>query len=452
MSAITCQTVEPWNQAVAAGAIPEGGYHFRGINHDLTADWITRNYSVLYFAENGRLMVYDKGVYCEHGELLIKGALNRVFSGCSKNNGKALLTNNDQKEIISRIQTNSVMSMNVLYENGPYVNIENGVLNLETLEISEHTPFLYFLNKSPVRFVEGAECTAFKEFEEQALDKKYHPALEELLGYALWPDYRIQKAFMLLGPKRAGKGTFLRVLVSLVGDVNCSHVSLQDLAGNRFKVANLFGKMVNSFGDLPKTTVLDVGIFKSLTGEDYLEGERKFEGAFNFMNRAKLVYSANSLPALKEVDDAYFGRWGIFPFERSFFGSEDADLTRKLTTPAEMSGVLNLALAGLQRLKAQGWKFSYMHDGSKVYQRASNPVIAFLEEGYQASSTSSIAKSQLIAEFNGWAKVNGFAPAASTIAFSKAIKEQSVIPLDECKRGPMNEQVECWMGIMKNPS
>ncbi len=434
---------------IEAGAIEAKFGKFSGINHDIAADWINNRHSTIYFAENGQLLVYDNGVYQTCGEIIIKGSLNRVFHGCSKINGKSLLVKNDISEIIARVQVENAQPLNIIDDIGPYVNLENGYINLETLELSEHTPDIPFMNKCPVRFVDGAECPEFMEFLDQSLDKEYHPALEEWFGYNLWPDSCAQKAMLFHGPKRTGKSTTIKVLEAMIGKNNCSHVSLQELATNKFKIANLFGKMANTYGDLPKAMVIETGQFKNLTGEDTIEGEQKFKNPFNFYNKAKMTYSANDVPMLKEADDAFYGRWLILPFANSCYGREDTSLTRRLTSPEELSGVLNMALGGLDRLRSNGWHFSSTLSGSEVYERMSNPIVAFLD-GYQASDISRISKTDLARDYGEWAKGEGMPPMPSIIAFNKAMKAQNVIPVEESYYIVGDVRVEGWVGIIKN--
>ena len=439
-------------EEVIAGAIPDIPPYFKGVNHDKATDWINNEHSIIYFAENGQLLVYENGVYKPCGEIIIKGSLNKIFSGCCKQSGRSLLTKNDINEIISRVQITNVRSLSILDDIGPYVNLENGYINLETLELLEHTPDKPFMNKCPVRYVDGVECPVFREFLDQSLEKEYHPALEEWFGYNLWPNYCVQKAMMFYGPKRTGKGTTIRVLEAMIGRDNCSHVNLQELAINKFKIANLFGKMANTYGDLPRAMVIDTGHFKNLTGEDTVEGEQKFKDPFNFYNKAKMTYSTNYIPMLKEADDAFYGRWVILPYQNSCYGHEDVTLTKRLTTPEELSGILNMALSGLDRLRSNNWQFSYTLSGSEVYERLSNPIVAFLQDGYQASDIGKISKTDLYRDYGEWAEKNNMPPMSSMIAFNKLIIAQTVIPVIGCWISlRTGKQIEGWIGLMKNP-
>jgi putative DNA primase/helicase len=437
--------------ALDAGAIQGLNGTFSGINNDEAADWLMNNRNIIYLERAGRILVYENGIYVD-GDALLKKDLYDVFKGCKNASKKAIISMHGVKEILGRVKANSVEPATIFTCDPNLVNLDNGVLNLQTLEVVEHSPDYYFLNKLPVRYDPAGECPNFIEYRNQTLESKYHPVLEEIIGYILWGDCRAEKAFMLWGDKRTGKGTMVKILNCLIGQDNCSSVQLQELATNRFKIVNLFGKKLNTFGDLPRTVVMDVGQFKALTGGDLVEGEYKGVQSFTFFNRAKLLYSTNYLPILREYDDAYYNRWIILRYNNSFFGKEDASLKDKLTTPEELSGILNLGLKGLARLKVNNWQFSTTEDFGKLYLRGSNPVAAFLEDEYQeCDGISYVPKAKLLSDFSRYARENKLDPISSATMFGKKIKEQSVIPVESGWRGTQGNQVEVWVGLIKKP-
>ena len=93
-----------------------------------------------------------------------------------------------------------------------------------------------------------------------------------------------------------------------------------------------------------------------------------------------MVFSANKIPDSDDTSHAYYKRWLILPFEKSFTeGTKDIDLIHKLTTPEELSGLLNLALVGLKQLeKDGGFRDIPVEDVKRDYERKSNTVKAFL--------------------------------------------------------------------------
>jgi len=109
---------------------------------------------------------------------------------------------------------------------------------------------------------------------------------------------------------------------------------------------------------------------------------------------------------------------------------------------------LNWSLKGLDRIRTAGWKFTTNIDSAKLYRRASNPVVAFLEDKCEASEDGYIPKNDFVVAYNEYAKTNKLPPAASKIAFGKDMKNQTVIPVTEGFRSSKEgKQVECWIGI-----
>jgi len=427
--------------------IPDGK-HIKGINYDKAAEMILQNAHILRLAETGANYIYIGGVYLPIGWGYLEQQLYENFKGIAKKNGQAVNNSGTINEILNQAFSRKTISMDSLLSRTPMLNVENGLLDLNTKVLIEHDPDYLMLSQMDVEYDPDAECPMFMDFLDGALAPEYHDSMGELFGYTLWPDHNIQKAFMLLGPRRSGKGTMLRVMQALIGELSTSHIGLQQLCNDRFARAELFGKMLNTFGDLPRDPIRDTGFFKAVTGEDSIMAERKFGQPFNFKNIAKLVYSANYAPGLKgSDDDAFYGRWIIFPFENSVYGHEDPHLTEKLTTPAELSGILNWALDGLSRLRDNGWKFSYTDDAAAIYRRKSKPESAFLEDCCEADEISYVPKADLVKAYNEYAKSLGLPPASSKKAFGTYMLDQTIVPVETYHPMVDGRQVEAWRGI-----
>lgn len=418
-----------------------------GINTEIVSDMLLQDYHILHLVENNITYIYKNGVYCTDAKSYLKKMLYEIFAGTHNQAWMPVMTEREAKQILDRTCSMASTTIESLQGKNRLLNLENCVLNLDNMVVYDHSPEFKLITKLPVDYDPDARCPKFMEFLEQAIDTKYFDVVSEMMGYTLWPDYNAQKAFMFLGPKRTGKSTLIRVIEALNGHSNCSHVSLQDLVGQRFPRARLFGNRLNTYGDLPATAMSDVGIFKNVTGEDEIDAEYKGSQIFSFRNTAKLIYSANRLPMIKVDDDAFYNRWVIIPFENSFYGHEDTHLTEKLTTPEELSGILNFALSGLIRLKKNDWHFSDKISSGTYYRRKSNPVLAFLEECCECSDSDYVVKAELLGAYNSWASVNGHPPAASKKGFGTIMQDQTVIPTDTCQPKVGDRQVEAWSGM-----
>jgi phage/plasmid-associated DNA primase len=103
-----------------------------------------------------------------------------------------------------------------------------------------------------------------------------------------------------------------------VGPENVSHLSLQKLEADRFAPARLYGKLANICPDLPSERMLGSAVFKAITGCDRITGEFKYQDSFEFTPFARLLISANHLPASRDASKAFFDRWLMIPFHAGF--------------------------------------------------------------------------------------------------------------------------------------
>ena len=129
-------------------------------------------------------------------------------------------------------------------------------------------------------------------------------------------------------------------------------------------------------------TQKQAGWGKRATGGGSISGEYKFGNQFSFHNYSKLTFACNRIPDVKDFDDAaYFARWMIIRFERTI-EKKIPNFIKTLTTDAERSGLFLLAMAGLERLLAQGG-FSYAKnaiDTKKEMLRSGSSIAMFAAE------------------------------------------------------------------------
>ena len=172
----------------------------------------------------------------------------------------------------------------------------------------------------------------------------------EILGDLLTPDRSVQKAICLLGEGGNGKSVFLDLATHFVGAENVCHLSLQRLEADRFSAARLYGKLANICTDLPGERLSSSAMFKAITGCDRITAEVKYRDSFEFTPFARLLFSANRLPASSDASQAFFDRWLIVPFANRF------RQTRARDTPAHTRGPIVCAERAERRTEqGAGW-------------------------------------------------------------------------------------------------
>ena len=237
--------------------------------------------------------------------------------------------------------------------------------------------------------------------------------IQEMLGYFLIPVNSAQKCFVIVGVASAGKSVLLRVLNDvLLGKQNVSNVSWQAL-NERFKTAELFGKLANIFADLPTKNIDDNGIFKALVGEDYLTVEKKNKNPFSFQSTARLLFSCNSIPKnYGDRSEGFYRRLIIIRFNHAVpIEKRDPQLVEKFR--AEADGIFLFALEGLKRLMDNHYMFSET-DANKEelqqYREESDSVLSFVKEYCQLDDSYSSGSTELFNAYKGYCEECGLKP------------------------------------------
>lgn len=311
------------------------------------------------------------------------------------------------------------------FNRNPYlVNVRNGLLDIRDMSFKEHTPSYLSTVQLNVEYNPQVDCPQFKKFLNEVLDCKLIPLVQEIVGYLLTTNTASQKAFVFWGPARTGKSTLLWVVeYLLLGKKNVSNIPWQEI-GDKFKTAELLGKLANVFSDLPSKSIDDTGIFKVVTGEDYLMAEKKNKNPFKFKPFARLVFSCNELPR-NYVDrtEGFYRRLIIVPFSRQIEKSK-IDKSLKYKFQREKEGILNWALEGLKRLYENNFEFSEneLTDGvKKEYKRENNNVISFVEECCELDGLFSCSRIEIYEAYKEFCVEAGL-KALSQIKFNKELE------------------------------
>ncbi len=232
------------------------------------------------------------------------------------------------------------------------VAVKNGLLDIRTRELRPLRPDDWALWRLPMTYDPKATCPEIEKFLGEGLpDETHRLTVYEFLGYALQPSNMRKKALIFFGPRDTGKSVLLYIAHSMFGESNDANQGIQALGTRPWATAKLYGCPVNICADLNPEVIQGVGRLKELIAGDVVSGERKFVDPFSFLCTTKFIFSANEAPSRSTDDDAFWSRWITMVLPEVVAPDDrDPDLRLKLTKPAELSGLLNLALTGLARL------------------------------------------------------------------------------------------------------
>jgi putative DNA primase/helicase len=235
-------------------------------------------------------------------------------------------------------------------------------------------------------------------------------ALQEFFGYCLTGDTRQQKLLSLIGPKRAGKDTIVRILRAMIGPDNVAGPTLSSLATN-FGLWPLINKPLAIISDARLSGRSDIAVIVerilTITGESTLTIDRKNREPWTGKLGTRLVIVSNEMPKLSDASGALVGRFILLKLTQSFYGREDKELFDRLVK--ELPGILLWAIEGWRRLNFRGHFLQPKSGRQMIVQMEdiASPVGAFVREKCEFHPEAEILTKDLFEAWRLWCESMG---------------------------------------------
>ncbi len=301
------------------------------------------------------------------------------------------------------------------------VAVANGLLHLPTRRLHPHSPHFWTHHALPFDYDPAAPTpTRWLAFLRELWgdDESSIAALQETMGYLIGGDTRQQKIFLLVGPKRSGKGTIGRVLTGLLGRHNVAAPTLAGMATN-FGLSPLIGRPLALVSDARLSSKADNGVvverLLSVSGEDSITIDRKYRDPWTGRLSSRFMVLTNELPRLADSSGALSSRFVLLVLSRTFYGREDPTLTDQLL--AEATGILSWSLDGLDRLNQRGYfeQPAAGADALRQLEDLASPVAAFIRERCHVGSDASVAVDELWTAWKLWCEGDNRHPGTKAV-------------------------------------
>ena len=377
------------------------------------------------------LCVYDDGIYVRGYRRIEHEMIKHIPN----------LTRSKRTEVITWLEASLLDS--VPLSDARYICFKNGVLDVKTGELSEHSPDYVLLNKIPHDY----DPEAYSEVCDRTLDKischdpEVRALLEEVAGYTMYRRNELRKAFILIGDKANGKSTFFDMVNTMLGSANTTALDLKELS-DRFKTAEAAGKLAIIGDDIGDEFIPNPSIFKKLVSGDRINVERKGKDPFDFDNYSKLLFSANNIPRIKDKSGAVIDRLIIVPFRATFSPDDpdfDPDIKYKLRNEESIKYLIRIGINALSNvLERKRFTVSEsMQKELKEYEVNNNPVLLFFAEDPKITDEPT---SKVYRKYSEFCSLNGFQP-ISNMEFSKQVRKQYKVDIKQRKIRGVNYRV-----------
>ena len=424
---------------------------------ELLVDYI-KDRTHIYTTKDDRaseIWIYKEGIYAPQGRSEIKIILRALLKDWYSQYISGL--------VMAKIEADTSIDQDKFFgfSYREELPVLNGILNIRSRELKPFSHEKIFFNKLPVNYEIKAECPRIEKFLSEILSKSDDiDVFYELGGFCLWKEYKFEKAFMFVGNGRNGKDKALELIKRLIGIENCCSVPLSAIIPDSFIISEFFNKMVNLSGEINNIDLKDTSQFKALTGRSLQSAPRKFLKPITFVNHAKFIFACNELPMVYDNSKGFWDRWVLLDFPFTFLPKEeialakdktnlklrDEDIIEKITTPEELSGLLNKFLDGLDRI-TDFRRFSSTQGSEEIKQfwiRKSNSCMAFCLNEVEDSYDEFITKKDFRKKYSEFCKKHKIT-ARSDIVIKRTLEE--LFGTSEENKDVMGKWDKVWGGV-----
>lgn len=324
----------------------------------------------------------------------------------------------------------------------------NGVVQLSTGQLHEHSPRFLATYGKPFAYDPGATCPGWQRFIAQMFapdgatpwdpwaadwvpDAGLVDIVQEWAGYVLSPYRGAQKALTLLGNGQTGKGIYVKVLTALVGSQFVASVDLARL-DEEYVIGGLIGKRLAVATEFPSGRMIADAQFKALVGGDVMQGRLPYSRPVDFVPAAALTITCNRMPATADTSYGFYRRFLLVPTLHRI--PEDVvvrDFDR--TFEPELPGIFNWAWAGFERLRGNRFAFTDADATRRElaeYRLESDSVAEWAAQHLTEDTNNSEVVGNLFESYTRHCRDNGRTPVCSA-QMTKRLRE--VFP--DCRPG-----------------
>lgn len=382
---------------------------------DKFAVFLKNNHHIIKI--NNQLHIYQDGIYISNQQDIESAMIHHIPQ----------LNRAKRAEVMAYLDI--LIRNNTPAADANLIAFRNGLFNVMDNSFIPFTPEHIITNKIDWDY----NPKAYNELTDKTLnriacgDTSIRHLLEEVVGYCLYRRNELGKAFILTGEKSNGKSTFMDMVKTVLGENNIAALDLKEL-GERFKTAEMFGKLANIGDDIGDEFIANAAVFKKLVTGDRLNVERKGQNPFDFNNYSKLLFSANNIPRIGKGKDsaAILRRLVIIPFEARF-SRDDPDfhpfIKYDLRQQDSIEYLIQLGIQGLKRvlLNQKFTESEKVQSELDEYEENNNPVIGFFKS-IEREEIENEPTNQVYKQYQEYCIVNSL-QALSNIEFSKQVKK-----------------------------
>lgn len=206
-----------------------------------------------------------------------------------------------------------------------HININNGVLNLRTLELNPHKRDFYMSKKSNVNYIQNSNPVKFIKFLNEIFENNQEKInfVRKVFAYGFTGEIDDQAFIIFYGEGSNGKSVLIELMSFILGDY--SSVANKDLLldkkfqnDSQSAVARLMGKRTIFVSETENGDKLKEAFVKDITGGNEITARFLYANEFTFKPEFTPILVTNHLPIIDVTDYAILRRLCPVNFSRIF--------------------------------------------------------------------------------------------------------------------------------------
>ncbi len=374
---------------------------------------VAERHPYLKYKARGDFYNYDRGVYSPMQVDDVRSVILNEMLKDGLTNYRKVSAVNDKIACFKSLDGRTFTSEDE-NPNPNIINLQNGLLDINTYQLVAHTPEYLSTSQIPVPYDAHAGCPTWNYFVNDIMDGDRDQVLllQQIAGYSLTTSMALAKAFIFFGSGANGKSLFTRILSKVVGQQNVSTVNLSSI-NKQFGLTGIVGKKLNLIDEI-SGNYFESNIIKALISGEKLSADVKYRPEpIEFIPTSKLIFSVNELPKINDTTPGLYRRFIIIPFNKSYLTNPDITLEHKLS--AELPGILNWAIEGLKSLRTEGHfnETAKNHEMMGVFKMDNSPLTEFITSNYEPAPAGEEAKymvsmNDLYQEYKNYCMQSGY--------------------------------------------
>jgi putative DNA primase/helicase len=429
------------NNQIFAAPLPED--EFKTISRDVKieakknnepeiASILLKKYKVVKYL--GKLYFYHKNRFIADDDVLVRLIFEEVGDQKTRYVKEVIQQMDSRALIVSEDKTFDIKLQNGILRSGRFIPIEYQEFTPYTIDVP------YEEDAKPVQLVDDYLNHLTDN------DAEYKDRLLEVLAHPLIVDKEFKrmlaKFFIFVGDGGNGKGTLLLIIKRILGQKNCSGLSIKQMVDERY-FTTMQNKLVNLGDDVQDEAINheQMKVLKNISTCDMVAARNLFEQSKEVELSLSLIFTSNHILKSFEKGESYKRRVDWMPMY-SKPTKKDKQFIKKMTTPEALKYWMKLIVEAYIRLnKNQGFTESVkVKEFNEKYHIMNNNCVEFLED-YAPSHFMGKRAPEAYQEYEIWAEENGLNVHGKKL-FQESVKR--VLKLEMKKISKNNKTVRAY--------